>query len=200
MSNTSKCIQFNIIASIGKALDNIDLNQMSHRYVSGVLQNDFPQALYILRNLEKFENSIKIHFFIREIAANFNNFQGSSSSAQKLLLTWYCTCIYQLPKALTLRKMSGNDNFCNSFRRSFFAPWWCAVLAVKITPNFKGKKSILVLTLAKKKELNIAPRGHRKRQEREMWTKRKPCKQRRKSHQSYFQPTKAQRNDGNFGI
>ena len=27
------------------------------------------QALYILRNLEKFEISIKIHFFIREIAA-----------------------------------------------------------------------------------------------------------------------------------
>ena len=27
------------------------------------------QALYVLRNLEKFENSIKIHFFIREIAA-----------------------------------------------------------------------------------------------------------------------------------
>ena len=71
----------------GKALDNIDLNQMSHRYVSGVLQNDFPQALYILRDLEKFENSIKIHFFIREITANFNNFQGNSTSAQKLLLT-----------------------------------------------------------------------------------------------------------------
>ena len=26
-----------------------------------------PQALYILRNLEKFKNSIKIHFFIREM-------------------------------------------------------------------------------------------------------------------------------------
>ena len=41
-----------------------------------------PQALYILRNLEKFENSIKIHFFIRKIAANFNNFQGSRTSVQ----------------------------------------------------------------------------------------------------------------------
>ena len=41
----------------------------------------------ILRNLEKFKNSIKIHFFIRELAANFNNLQGSSTSAQKLLLT-----------------------------------------------------------------------------------------------------------------
>ena len=29
-----------IILSFGKALDNIDLNQMSHRFVSGVLQND----------------------------------------------------------------------------------------------------------------------------------------------------------------
>ena len=66
-----------------KALDNINLNKMSHRYVSGVLQNDFPQALYILRNLEKFENSIKIHFFIREITANFNNFQGNSTEARK---------------------------------------------------------------------------------------------------------------------
>ena len=127
-----------------KALDNINLNQMSHRYVSDVLQNDFPQALYILRNLEKFENSIKIHFFIREITANFNNFQGNSTSAQKLLLTWYCTCIYQLPKAFTLRKNVSQNNFCNSFGRSLFAPWWCAVLAVEITPNFKGKKSILV--------------------------------------------------------
>ena len=40
-----------------------------------------PKALYILRNLEKF------NFFILELAANFNNFQGSSTSAQKLLLT-----------------------------------------------------------------------------------------------------------------
>ena len=30
-----------------------------------------PQALYILINFEKFKNSIKIHFFIREIAENF---------------------------------------------------------------------------------------------------------------------------------
>ena len=45
------------------------------------------QVLYILRNLKKFENSIKIHFFSREIAANFNNFQLTSTSAQKLLLT-----------------------------------------------------------------------------------------------------------------
>ena len=45
-----------------------------------------PQALYILRNLEKFKNSRKIHFFIGEIAANFNNFQERSTSAQKLLL------------------------------------------------------------------------------------------------------------------
>ena len=46
-----------------------------------------PKALYILRNLEKFKNSIKIHFFIRELVANFSNLQGSSTSARKLLLT-----------------------------------------------------------------------------------------------------------------
>ena len=40
-----------------------------------------PKALYILRNLDKF------NFFILELAANFNNFQGSSTNAQKLLLT-----------------------------------------------------------------------------------------------------------------
>ena len=83
MSNTSKYTQFNIKASLGKALDNIDLNQMSHRYVSGVLQNDFPQALYILRNLEKFENSIKIHFFIRENYCKFQQFSGKQYKRAK---------------------------------------------------------------------------------------------------------------------
>ena len=43
-----------------------------------ILRN--PQALYVLRNLEKFESSVKIHFFILEIAANFNDFLGSSTS------------------------------------------------------------------------------------------------------------------------
>ena len=38
-------------------------------------------------NLEKFKKSIKKQFFIREIAENFNNFQGSSKRAQKFLLT-----------------------------------------------------------------------------------------------------------------
>ena len=61
------------------------LNQMSmsHRYVSGVLQNDFPQALYILRNLEKFENSIKIHFFIRENYCKFQQFSGKQYKRAK---------------------------------------------------------------------------------------------------------------------
>ena len=45
-----------------------------------------PSALH-LRNLEKSEKFHKNTFFIREIAANFNNFQGSSTSMQKLLLT-----------------------------------------------------------------------------------------------------------------
>ena len=103
-----------------------------------------PQALYVLRNLEKFENSIKIHFFILEIATNFNNFQGSSTSAQKRLLTWCCTCIYQLLKALRLRKNVSQNNFCNIIGLSLLAPWLCAVLAVEITPNFNRIKSILV--------------------------------------------------------
>ena len=50
-----------------------------------ILRN--PQALYILRILDKFENSQKIHFFIRETGANFNRFQRNSTGAQKLLLT-----------------------------------------------------------------------------------------------------------------
>ena len=60
-------------------------NPLGELFQEMILTN--PQALYILRNLEKFENSIKIYFFIREIAANLNNFQGSSTSAQKLQLT-----------------------------------------------------------------------------------------------------------------
>ena len=52
-----------------------------------ILASTTQTTLYILKNLEKFENSIKIRFFIREVAANFNNLQRSSTSAQKLLLT-----------------------------------------------------------------------------------------------------------------
>ena len=86
-------------------------NCLGELFQEMILRN--PQALYILRNLEKSENSIKIQFFIREIAANFNNFQESSTSAQKLLLTWCCTCIYQLLKALRLHKNVSQNNFCN---------------------------------------------------------------------------------------
>ena len=39
-------------------------------------------VLYILRNFEMFENSIKIHFLIHKTGANFNNFQGNSTSAK----------------------------------------------------------------------------------------------------------------------
>ena len=60
-------------------------NPLGKQFQEMILRN--PQALYILRNLEKLENSIKIHFFICEITANFNNFQGSRTSVQKLLLT-----------------------------------------------------------------------------------------------------------------
>ena len=95
-----------------RILDNTTQNNpLSEVFQEIILR--YPQALYILRNLEKFKNSIKIHFFIPEIAANFNNFQESSTSAQKLLLTWCCTCIYQLAKALRLRKNVSQNNFCN---------------------------------------------------------------------------------------
>ena len=64
---------------------------LSELFQEMILRN--PQALYILRILEKFENSQKIHFFIQEMGANFNKFQRNSTSAQKLLLTWYYSCI-----------------------------------------------------------------------------------------------------------
>ena len=74
----------------------------------------FPSALHF----EKFGKVRKLNkntFFIREIAANFNNFQGSSTSAWKLLLTWYCTCIYQLLKALRLHKKVPQTTFVIKF-------------------------------------------------------------------------------------
>ena len=85
----------------------------------------------------------KVNLFIQEIAANFNNFQGSSTSMQKLLLTWCCTCSYQLPKALRLHKNVPQNNFCNTvlgfhclhldcvlFRQSK----WCPTLTAKSRP------------------------------------------------------------------
>ena len=51
-----------------------------------ILRN--PQALYILRNLEKFENSIKIHFFIREIAANFKDCIKMSRKIASVIKFW----------------------------------------------------------------------------------------------------------------
>ena len=109
-----------------------------------ILRN--PQALYVLRNLEKFENSIKIHFFIREIVANFNNFQGSSTSAQKLLLTWCCTCIYQLLKALRLHKNVSQNNFSNIVLGFHFLHLDCVLFwRSKQRPTLTyRKKSILV--------------------------------------------------------
>ena len=52
-------------------------------------RNDIKKSSSAL-HFEKFgkvQKSDKNAFFIREIAANFNSFQGSSTSAQKLLLT-----------------------------------------------------------------------------------------------------------------
>ena len=122
-----------------------------------ILRN--PQALYILRNLEKFENSIKIHFFIREIAANFNNFQGSNTSAQKLQLTWCCTCIYQSLKALRLHKNVSQNNFC-----IIFLGFYCLQMRVYLSHSFflkveKWKMKICVqvsffLNLKRKKKID----------------------------------------------
>ena len=67
-------------------------NPLGELFQEMILRN--PQALYILRNLANFKNSIKIHFLIREIAVNFKNFQVSSTSAQKVLLTWCCTIAF----------------------------------------------------------------------------------------------------------
>jgi len=40
------------LCSIWKALDNIDLNQMSHRYVSGVLQNEPSTSAHLIDRCE----------------------------------------------------------------------------------------------------------------------------------------------------
>ena len=40
----------------GKALDNIDLNQMSHRYVSGVLQNEPSTSAHLIDRCENVSN------------------------------------------------------------------------------------------------------------------------------------------------
>ena len=42
-----------------------------------------------MRNLDKFENWIKIHFFISEFDANFNNFPGRSGSKAPIDLMFY---------------------------------------------------------------------------------------------------------------
>ena len=54
-----------------------------------ISRNDIKKSSSAL-HFEKFGKVRKFNkntFFIREIVANFNNFQGSSTSAQKLLLT-----------------------------------------------------------------------------------------------------------------
>ena len=174
-----------------------------------------PQALYILRNLGKFENSTKIYFSIREIPANFNNFQRRSTSGQKLLLTWCCTCIYQLPKALRLRKNVSQINFCNIVFGFHCLHLDCVLFGGRNNPNFNRKKSILVwlkfkiwlcymkelwffltrseisalriLKLTKNKILNIATRATvSDKNVKCKQSENWACKKRRKSHQSYF--------------
>ena len=78
---------------------------------------------------------------MREIAENFNNFQETSTSAEKLLLA----CIYQLPKALRLHKNVSQNNVCNIVLGFHCLCLDCVVFwRSKITPNFNRKKSILV--------------------------------------------------------
>ena len=43
----------------GKALDNIDLNQMSHRYVSGVLQNEPSTFAHLIDHCDNINLSLK---------------------------------------------------------------------------------------------------------------------------------------------
>ena len=69
-------------SSFGLYHPNIPLGEL---FQEMILRN--PQALYILRILEKFQNSQKIYFLIQKMGANFNRFQRNSTSAQKLLLT-----------------------------------------------------------------------------------------------------------------
>ena len=81
IENLKSVLKIRILANIYHPNNPRSLGELSQEMI---LRN--PQALYISRNLEKFKNSIKIHFFIREIAAIFNNFQERGTSAQKLLL------------------------------------------------------------------------------------------------------------------
>ena len=53
----------------GKALDNIDLNQMSHRYVSGVLQNEPSTSAHLIdrcENVSKVEKKSTSNMLIME--------------------------------------------------------------------------------------------------------------------------------------
>ena len=112
-----------------------------------ILRN--PQALNILQNLEKFENSIEIpfiYFFIPEIGANFNNFQGSSTSAQNSIVLMLHMHLPVTQSFKTVQKCLAKYFLLYSFLHLLFAPSLCAVLVVEITPklNFNRKKSILV--------------------------------------------------------
>ena len=76
-----------------------------------ILRN--PQALYILRKLEKFENSINIHFFYSRNCCKFHQFSRNQYKRGKDPIDYRCcTCIYQLPKALRLHKNVSQYNFC----------------------------------------------------------------------------------------
>ena len=54
---------FTLMCFLRKALDNIDLNQMSHRYVSGALQNDWSDPLDF-RSLDRSQRGCCIWVYI----------------------------------------------------------------------------------------------------------------------------------------
>ena len=64
-----------------------------------------PKALYILRNLEKFKNSIFLFANLLQISTIFKEAVQVRKSSY-----WR---IYQLPKALRLHKYVLQNNFCN---------------------------------------------------------------------------------------
>ena len=65
-----------------------------------------------MRNLDKFENLIKIHFFICEIDANFNNFPGRSGRKSSYRLDVLHAFTSYLKQQDCIKKVFQN-NFCN---------------------------------------------------------------------------------------
>ena len=84
-----------------------------------------PQVLNILRNLEKFQNSIKIHFFIQENAAN--------------LKIWIFRTEKKVPK---LHKNAANFNnlpaVVQACKSSYIFTWYILHMYLPITQSLKA--------------------------------------------------------------